>query len=110
MKKPVMRCTLLGKLILIAAVCAVPAHAELPFRKTKAERFLSKGAARPEGPAKWFYIEGITAPVNTSPNSLPAVRSYKAWKASSRAAKGKDAVAMRSRRAMSCGSFGESMS
>ena len=70
-----MRYILPGTLILIAAVCAVPAQAELPFRKTKAERFLSKGAARPEGPAKWFYIEGITAPVN-SPTSLPAQTGF----------------------------------
>ena len=70
MKTPVMRCILPGTLILIAAVCVVPAQAKLPLRKTKAERFLSTGAARPEGPAKWFYIEGITAPVNNSPGQL----------------------------------------
>ena len=70
MKTPVMRCTLLGTLTLIAAVFAVPAQAKLPLRKTKAERFLSTGPARPEGPAKWFYIEGIRTPVNNSPNEL----------------------------------------
>ena len=76
MKTPVMRCTVLGTLTLIAAVFAVPAHAKLPLRKTKAERFLSTGPARPEGPAKWFYIEGITSPVNNSPSSSPAKTGF----------------------------------
>jgi len=71
-----MRCTLLGTLILIAAVCVVPTQAKLPLRKTKAERFLSTGPARPEGPAKWFYIEGITTPVNNSPASSPAKTGF----------------------------------
>ena len=53
-----------GILILIAAVCVAPAQAQLPYRKkTKAERFIPTAPARPEGPAKMFYIEGITAPV-----------------------------------------------
>ena len=71
-----MRCILLGTLILIAAVCVVPAQAKLPLRKTKAERFLSTSGPRPEGPAKWFYIEGVTAPVNNSPNSSAAPTGF----------------------------------
>ena len=71
-----MRCTLLGTLILITAVYIVPAEAKLPLRKTKAERFLSTSGPRPEGPAKWFYIEGITAPVNNSPASAPAQTGF----------------------------------
>jgi CxxC motif-containing protein (DUF1111 family) len=63
-------------LILAAAVWAVPTEAKLPLRKTKAERFLSTGAPRPEGPAKWFYIEGITAPANKSPNSTLAPTGF----------------------------------
>ena len=71
-----MRYILPGTLILIAAVCVVPAEAKLPLRKTKAERFLSTSGPRPEGPAKWFYIEGITAPVNNSPASSPAQTGF----------------------------------
>jgi CxxC motif-containing protein (DUF1111 family) len=64
-----------GILILIAAVCVVPAQAKLPLRKTKAERFLSTAPARPEGPAKPFYIEGITSPVPLR-NGTPARAGY----------------------------------
>ena len=70
------RYILASTLDLITAVCVVPAQAKLPLRKTKAERFLSTSGARPEGPAKWFYIEGITAPVNNSPTSLPAQTGF----------------------------------
>ena len=66
------RCILASTLALITAVCIATAQTKLPLRKTKAERFLSTGPARPEGPAEWFYIERITSPVNTSPGSLPA--------------------------------------
>ena len=31
--------------------------------------FFRRAGAPPEGPAKWFYIEGITAPANNSPRS-----------------------------------------
>ena len=64
MKAPLMRYILPSTIVLLAAVCFVPAEAKLPLRKTKAERFLSKSGAPPEGPAKWFYIEGITTPAN----------------------------------------------
>lgn len=76
MKKPAQRYVLPGALVLIAAVCVVPAHAKLPYRKTKAERFLSNAPARPEGPAKMFYIEGITGPVNNQPTSSPAKTGF----------------------------------
>jgi len=76
MKTPATRYVLPGTLILIAAVCVGPAQAKLPLRKTKAERFLSTSGPRPEGPAKWFYIEGITAPVNNSPASSPAPTGF----------------------------------
>jgi CxxC motif-containing protein (DUF1111 family) len=62
MKTPV-KYILPGILILIAAVCVAPAQAQLPLRKTNTERFIPTAPARPEGPAKMFYIEGITAPV-----------------------------------------------
>ena len=64
-----------GTLILIAAVCVVPTQAKLPYRKTKAERFLSTAPARAEGPAKIFYIEGITSPVPDR-NATPARAGY----------------------------------
>ena len=76
MNTPATRYILPGTLILIAAVCVGPAQAKLPLRKTKAERFLSTSGPRPEGPAKWFYIEGITVPVNNSPASLPALTGF----------------------------------
>ena len=77
MKTPVLRYVLPGSLTLIAAVCVAPAQGKLPFRKTKAERFLSTGPARPEGPAKMFFIEGITSPVKTNqPASSPAKTGF----------------------------------
>ena len=72
MKAPLMRYILPSTIVLLAAVCFVPAEAKLPLRKTKAERFLSKSGAPPEGPAKWFYIEGITTPANNGRRSSEA--------------------------------------
>jgi CxxC motif-containing protein (DUF1111 family) len=72
MKAPLAAYLLPGTLLLLGAVCLVPAEAKLPLRKTAAERFLSKRGAPPEGPAKWFYIEGITSPANDSPTSSEA--------------------------------------
>ena len=66
-----------GILILIAAVCVVPTEAQLPYRKkTKAERFIPTAPARPEGPAKLFYIEGITAPVVPNGSARPAKAGF----------------------------------
>ena len=63
MKTPVNRFTLPLTLLALTAVCITSAHAKLPLVKTKAERFLPRGPARPEGPPRYFYIEGITTPV-----------------------------------------------
>lgn len=66
MKSPA-KYILSGTLILIATACVAHAQARLPYRKTKAERFIPTAPARPEGPARMFYIEGITAPVPDGP-------------------------------------------
>ncbi|MEO7166333.1 MAG: di-heme oxidoredictase family protein [Chthoniobacterales bacterium] len=76
MKTPVTRCILSGALILVAAAFVAPTQAKLPLRKTKAERFLSTSGPLPEGPAKWFYIDGVTNPVSDSPSSTPAQTGY----------------------------------
>ena len=67
MKSHVTRYLLPSTLMLIAAVCVGQIQGELPYRRTKAERFLSNAPARSEGPAKMFYIEGITTPAGKKP-------------------------------------------
>jgi CxxC motif-containing protein (DUF1111 family) len=57
------RFTMLSAFALAAAVGSTPATAKLPLRKTKAERFTSTAPARPEGPARMFYIAGVTSSV-----------------------------------------------
>src|SRR3954462_11714276 len=76
MKAPLMRAILPSTIALLAAVCFVPAEAKLPLRKTQAERFIPKSKAPPEGPAKWFYIEGITTPANNSLRSSEALVGF----------------------------------
>jgi CxxC motif-containing protein (DUF1111 family) len=57
------RIILLCTLALAAALSIPSATAKLPLRKTKAERFTSTAPARPEGPARMFYMEGVTSMV-----------------------------------------------
>jgi len=76
MKKILLRKSSLAILGSLALVCVLPAQAKLPYLKTKAERFLSTAPARPEGPPKMFFIEGITAPVPNQPASLPAKAGF----------------------------------
>ena len=65
MKAPAHQFILWAALALVS-LSAAPAQAQLPSplaHRTKAERFIPTSPARPEGPPKMFYIEGITAPV-----------------------------------------------
>ena len=69
------RIVLLCTLALAAAVSITSATAKLPLRKTKAERFTSTAPARPEGPARMFYIPGMTQPVS-DPATKPAKTGF----------------------------------
>lgn len=66
MKTPSLRHLLPVTLTLTATLCAGHLRAELPYRRTKAERFQSTAPAPPEGPAGLFYIEGITTPAGAA--------------------------------------------
>jgi len=69
------RIIMLSALALAAAVSITPATAKLPLRKTKAERFTSTAPARPEGPARMFYIPGVTSSVPDK-SGTPAKTGY----------------------------------
>jgi hypothetical protein len=69
------RIILLCTLALAAAVSITSATAKLPLRKTKAERFTSTAPARPEGPARMFYIPGMTSMVPDA-TSKPAKTGF----------------------------------
>jgi CxxC motif-containing protein (DUF1111 family) len=50
--------------LFLVLIFAFPVRAVQPVpHKSKAERFLPRSGARPEGPSKYFYIEGITTAV-----------------------------------------------
>jgi CxxC motif-containing protein (DUF1111 family) len=62
MKTFICRSMPFAALVFTTAVCVVSAEGQSP-NDIRRERFTPKSPARPEGPARLFYIPGITAPV-----------------------------------------------
>lgn len=75
------RCVLKTTIVISAALAAIAlglagliasVEGQTPRAQTRQERFTPRGPAAPEGPAQYFYIEGITTQVEAPPRSHEA--------------------------------------
>ncbi len=64
MKSSVILCLTLGATVGAATILAASVEAQSPPKQTRLERFTPRKGPRNEGPAGYFYIEGITKAVN----------------------------------------------
>ncbi len=64
MKSAVILCVTLGAIVGVATILVTSVEAQSPPKQSRLERFTPRKGPRSEGPAGYFYIEGITKAVD----------------------------------------------